>query len=60
MMTLQITEQEVPLLQEILNKYLVDLRREISRTEKKGFLADLEAEEALMTNLLRQLSEPTK
>jgi len=60
MMTLQITDQEVPVLQEILNKYLVNLRREISRTEKKDWLADLESEEALMTNLLRQLAEPTK
>jgi hypothetical protein len=57
MITLQIDDNESALLKELVNKYLVDLRREISRTEKKTFRAGLEAEEALMKKLLQQLPE---
>lgn len=57
MMAFQIDDQEALLLKEILDKYLVDLRREISRTGKKAFLTDLEAEEALMKKLLQQLAK---
>ena len=57
MITLQIDDNESALLKELVNKYLVDLRREISRTEKKTFREGLEAEEALMKKLLQQLPE---
>lgn len=57
MIDLHIEEKDVPVLKEILNKYLVDLRREYSRTENKEWQADLEAEETLMNNLLQQLAK---
>lgn len=57
MIILQFDEKEGALLKELVNKFLLDLRREISHTEKKPFLAALEAEEALMEKLLQQLPE---
>ncbi len=57
MITLQIEEQHLTMIKEILNKYLIDLRREISHTDNKKWLEDLEAKEALMKKLLLQLPE---
>jgi hypothetical protein len=57
MINLQIDEKEAAVLKELVNKYLVDLRREISRTEKKAFREGLDAEEDLMKKLLQQLPD---
>ena len=55
MIALQIEDHELDLLKELLTKYLMDLRRELTRTEKKEWRKDLEAEEALMEKLIRQM-----
>ncbi|NMC26663.1 MAG: hypothetical protein GYA42_00790 [Syntrophomonadaceae bacterium] len=55
MYTLQIEDKDAWLLKGLVEKYLLDLRREIARTEKREWRKDLEKEEALMVNLLEQL-----
>ena len=55
MVTLQIDANDAVILKGLVEKYLLDLRREIARTEKREWRKDLEKEEALMVNLLQQL-----
>ncbi|MEQ8235470.1 MAG: hypothetical protein ABRQ23_01700 [Syntrophomonadaceae bacterium] len=57
MVALQIDDKDAMLLKGLVEKYLLDLRREIARTEKREWRKDLEKEEALMVNLLDQLSK---
>jgi len=55
MVALQIDDKDAVLLKGLVEKYLLDLRREIARTEKREWRKDLEKEETLMVNLLDQL-----
>lgn len=55
--TLQIEDDNLTMVKEILNKYLIALQREISHTDNKKWLADLKAKENLMKDLMRQLPD---
>lgn len=55
MVNIQIEETEASLLRETINKYLVDLRREISRTDRHEYRDYLTGQENLMKKLLEQL-----
>lgn len=55
MINIQIEEAEANLLRETINKYLVDLRREISRTDRHEHRDYLTEQEDMMKKLLEQL-----
>ncbi|MGE5422617.1 MAG: hypothetical protein ACM3QW_05085 [Ignavibacteriales bacterium] len=55
--TLQIEDDNLTMVKEILNKYLIALQREISHTDNKKWLVDLKAKENLMKDLMRQLPD---
>lgn len=57
MINIQIEDQEIPLLKELLTKYLSHLKREIAGTESKEWLADLRKEEALMVKIMEQIAQ---
>jgi hypothetical protein len=54
-MTISITDADGPILREVLNAKLVDLRREISHTDSRGFRDTLHEVEGALQRLLAQL-----
>ncbi|MGE5390038.1 MAG: hypothetical protein ACM3PE_03135 [Deltaproteobacteria bacterium] len=55
MISIQIEEKDIELLRETINKYMVDLRREISRTDRHEHRDYLVGQEILLKRMLEQL-----
>lgn len=55
-MTLTLTQEEHEFLRETLRRYLVDLDREIARTDSRRFKAQLKRDEEIARKLIERMS----
>jgi hypothetical protein len=58
-MMLDLTEADARMLNEVLQNYLPDLRREVARTEVKTLRHELVMRQELCERLLERLASPT-